>query len=388
MTLDHVGIAAASPAARTLFEALFGAAPYQTETVESEGVTTVFFGDGGRPGAAPKLELLETGDAESPVGRFLASRGPGVHHLAFEVRDLDAALAHVDALGLRRLGAPRAGADGKRIAFLHPKDTAGVLVELLETPRMPRETVHVPVGGGVEAGGTVAVHVSGAGPPLVVLHGALGSTNLETDRLVRFWERRFRVLALDLRGHGASSPLASAPTWAECVDDVARVTHHLGVDRFRLFGFSMGGGVALAAASALGARVERLAVHGVNVRWTAAEVEAMVGPMRDVAGHFPFWAKRLAETHGERWPALADQVMAFTTRLPDEHMAPEALAAISAPTLISHGDADRFFSLAHPLALRREIPDARLWVLPGLDHPIQGVDPEAFARAVGDHLAG
>ncbi len=118
--------------------------------------------------------MLETDDAESPVGRFLASRGPGVHHLAFEVRSLDAALAHVDALGLRRLGAPRAGADGKRIAFLHPKDTAGVLVELLETPRMPRETVHVPVGGGVEAGGTVAVHVSGEGPPLVVLHGALG----------------------------------------------------------------------------------------------------------------------------------------------------------------------------------------------------------------------
>lgn len=388
MTLDHVGIAAASPAARTLFAELLGTAPYRTETVEREGVTTVFFGDGGRTDAAPKLELLETGDAGSPVGRFLAGRGPGVHHLAFEVADLDRHLARVEALGVRLLGPPRAGADGKRIAFLHPKDTAGVLVELLETPRAPRETLHVPVGGGVEAGGTVAVHVSGEGPPLVVLHGALGSTGLETDRLVRFWERRFRVLAVDLRGHGASSPLASPPTWAECVDDVARVTAALAVDRFRLFGFSMGGGVALAAASYLGERVERLAVHGVNVRWTAEEVEAMVGPMRDVAASFPFWATRLQETHGERWPALAEQVVAFTARLPAEYMTLASLNAITASTLVSHGDADRFFALDHPLALRREIPDARLWVIPGLDHPIQGVDAEAFARTVGDHLAG
>ena len=58
MTLDHIGIAAASPETRALFEALLGAAPYRTETVEREGVTTVFFGDGGAPGAAPKVELL------------------------------------------------------------------------------------------------------------------------------------------------------------------------------------------------------------------------------------------------------------------------------------------------------------------------------------------
>ena len=389
MTLDHIGIAAASPETRALFEALLGAAPYRTETVEREGVTTVFFGDGGAPGAAPKVELLETDAPDSPVGRFLATRGPGVHHLAFEVPDLARAVARVAALGVRLLGEPRGGADGKRIVFLHPKDTAGVLVELLETPRAPRETVHVPVGGGVEAGGTVAVHVSGEGPPLVVLHGALGSTALETDRLVRFWERRFRVLAIDLRGHGASSPLVSAPTWTETVDDVEAVITALGIDRFRLFGFSMGGGVALATAARLGARVERLAVHGVNVRWSAAEVAAMVGPMRDVAEAFPFWAQRLAETHGaDRWRALVAQVVAFTTRLPDEHMIVEVMCAITAPTLISHGDADRFFDLAHPLALRREIPDAHLWVIPGLDHAVQGVDAEAFARAVGDHLAG
>ena len=389
MTLDHVGIASASPETRALFAALIGSEPYRTETVEREGVTTVFFGDGGHAGAAPKLELLETDDADSPVGRFLATRGPGVHHLAFEVPDLARAVARVAALGVRLLGEPRDGADGKRIVFLHPKDTAGVLVELLETPRAPRETVHVPVGGGVEAGGTVAVHVSGEGPPLVVLHGALGSTSLETDRLVRFWERRFRVAAIDLRGHGASSPLVSAPTWPETVDDVEAVANALGLDRFRLFGFSMGGAVALATAARLGARVEHLAVHGVNVRWTEAEVEAMVGPMERIAAEKPFWAQRLAETHGaDRWERLAAQMAAFTRALPDQHAPRSLTSAITASTLVSHGDADRFFGVQHAVDLYREIPGARLWVIPGLDHPIQGVDAHAFAQVVGDHLAG
>ena len=387
MTLDHVGIAAATPAARALFEALLGAAPYRTETVAREAVTTVFFGDGGAAGAAPKVELLETSDPDSPVGRFLAARGPGVHHLAFEVPSVEAAMARVRALGIRLLAdAPREGADGKRIVFLHPKDTAGVLVELLETPRSPRETVRVAV-----AGGEIAVHVSGPAdaPPLVVLHGALGATSLETDRLVRFWERRFRVAAVDLRGHGASPLPDAVPTWDDYASDVEAVADALAFDRFRLFGFSMGGGIALAAASRSGARVERLAVHGVNVRWTEAEVEAMVGPMTRVAADNPFWARRLAETHGvDRWEALAEQTAAFTRALPGQHASSEMLYAITAPTLVSHGDADRFFDVAQAVALYREIPDARLWILPGLDHPIQGLDAAAFARTVGDYLAG
>ena len=392
MTLDHIGIAAL-PEAQALFEALLGAAPYRTERVEREGVTTVFFGDGGADGQAPKVELLETDDPESPVGRFLASRGPGLHHLAFEVSDLEAAIARVEALGVRRLGEPRAGADGKRIVFLHPKDTGGVLVELLETPRMPRETVRIPTDGA-----EIAVHVSGPAEaaPLVVLHGALGSTALETDRLVRFWERRFRVHAVDLRGHGASlepgeredAPRGAAPTWEDYTGDVVAVVEALGLEKIRLFGFSMGGGVALAVAARLGKRVERLAVHGVNVRWNWAEVEAMVGPMERVEAENPFWARRLAETHGaERWRGLVADLAAFTRALPGQHMSDLHLNAITASTLVSAGDADRFFDVRHAVDLYRAIPEARLWILPGLDHPIQGVDAEAFAQAVGAYLS-
>ena len=79
------------------------------------------------------VELLEAATPDSPIGRFVAKRGPGIHHICFAVDDLDAALARCRQAGLRLIDeAPRVGAEGKRIAFLHPSATAGVLVELSE----------------------------------------------------------------------------------------------------------------------------------------------------------------------------------------------------------------------------------------------------------------
>lgn len=79
------------------------------------------------------VELLEAESLESPIGRFLAKRGPGIHHICFAVDDLDAALDRCRAAGVRLIDeVPRLGAEGKRIAFLHPAATAGVLVELSE----------------------------------------------------------------------------------------------------------------------------------------------------------------------------------------------------------------------------------------------------------------
>jgi methylmalonyl-CoA/ethylmalonyl-CoA epimerase len=79
------------------------------------------------------VELLEAESPESPIGRFISRRGPGIHHICFAVDDLDAALARCRAAGVRLIDeAPRTGAEGKRIAFLHPSSTAGVLIELSE----------------------------------------------------------------------------------------------------------------------------------------------------------------------------------------------------------------------------------------------------------------
>ena len=385
MTLEHIGIATSTPEQVQLFERLLAAAPYKSEAVEREGVRTHFFGDGGAVGASPKLELLEATADTSPVAGFVAKRGPGLHHLAFEVEDLAGEMERVRALGVRLLAdAPKPGADGKRIVFLHPKDTAGVLVELVESVRPARQWV--------EAEGR-AVQVSGPedAPPLLVLHGALGSTELETDRLIRLWENSFRVYGLDFSGHGRSRELDEAtPTWETFVSDAITAVDHFGLGDAAVFGFSMGGAVALGLALARPDAVGRLAVHGVNVQWDQAEVEAMVGPMdpaRMQAEH-PFWAQRLAEVHGDGWRHLVAQMIAFTRGLPDQHLSDADLGRIACPTRVSAGDRDRFFDVRHAVGLWRAVPDARLQILPGLDHPIQGVEAERFAAEVGAFLAG
>lgn len=386
MTLDHIGIAIDQPALIALFESLLGTAPYKTEAVEREGVQTIFFGDGGTPGVAPKLELLEATRDGSPIARHLDRRGPGLHHLAFEVDDIERHIERVRALGIRPLAdAPKPGADGKRIVFLHPKDTAGVLVELVESVRQPPRWVEVD-----GPAGPLAVQVSGPadGPPLLVLHGALGSTELETDRLIQRWESRFRVFGLDLRGHGRSvGTTARGATWEDNAQDAITALGQLAGAPSALFGFSMGAGVALAVAARRPDLVSRLAVHGVNVQWTDAEVQGMVGPMRDIEADHPFWARRLAEIHGPRWRDLVADVTAFTEALPDHHILDADLARISAPTLVSHGDSDRFFDVRHAVHTYRQIADARLYVIPGLDHPIQGLDVASFAQTVGDFLS-
>lgn len=388
MTLDHVGIAIESPEQEALFRRLLDAAPYKTETVEREGVATTFFGDGGDPSAAPKLELLKATRDDSPVATYLARRGPGIHHLAFEVPDLETEMERVRALGLQLLAdAPKTGADGKLIVFLHPKDTAGVLVELVQSVRSAPAWERVPFRNG-----ELAVQVSGpaGAPPLVVLHGALGSTALETDRLVRPWETQFRVYALDFMGHGQSDDCTDGvPLWSDYGDNVTALIDHFGLDRVHLFGFSMGGGVALSTAIAQPDRIDRLAVHGVNVQWDEREVDLMVGPMdvARMATDHPFWAQRLSEVHGlERWQALVGRLVAFTRGLPRHHLPDRQLAGITAPTLVSTGDRDRYFDVRHAVGLYRAVPDARLWVIPDLDHPIQGVNVPTFSRTVADFL--
>ncbi|MEO0559930.1 MAG: methylmalonyl-CoA epimerase [Bacteroidota bacterium] len=386
MTLDHLGIAA-TDASRDLFEQLLSSSPYKSEVVETQGVRTVFFGDGGRVGAAPKLELLESTHDDSPIARFLASKGPGMHHVAFEVRDLETEMERVRQLGIRLLSdSPLPGADGKRIVFLHPKDTAGVLVELCQSARAPREAITVP-----GPNGELAATLSGpaGAPPLVTLHAALGSTALEIDRLVAHWESEFRVIALDFSGHGRSASSSGRPTWDTYTDDASALIELLDLRDVRLFGFSMGGAIALTTAARHPDRISRIASHATNVQWTTDDVDRMVPAMlATLDAPDGRWATRLAETHGERWPTLIRQLVAFTRGLPGAWIPNEVLATVSQPTLISAGDEDRYFDVRHAVQLYKVLPASSLWIAPGIDHPIQSVHVPSFAAAIADHLRG
>ncbi len=129
--LDHVGIAVADlPAALAFFRDAFGLAVEASEAVASQHVRATFVAAGG-----PKLELLESTSPDSAIARFIAKRGPGLHHVALRVDDIRAALAHLKSRGVKLIDEqPRDGAEGAQVAFIHPSSAHGVLVELKAIP--------------------------------------------------------------------------------------------------------------------------------------------------------------------------------------------------------------------------------------------------------------
>jgi methylmalonyl-CoA/ethylmalonyl-CoA epimerase len=127
--LHHVAIAVPSLAeARKAYEGALGLAASPIEFVEDQKVNVLVLYAG-----AQRIELVEPASADSPISGFLAKRGAGIHHLAWRVDDVAAAIAKLVAAGVRMIdAAPRNGAHGTRIAFVHPKSTGGVLMELVE----------------------------------------------------------------------------------------------------------------------------------------------------------------------------------------------------------------------------------------------------------------
>ncbi len=127
--IEHIGIAVKNlNNSNELFKKLFGKEHYKVEAVASEGVSTSFFMLG-----ETKIELLEATNENSAIAKFIEKKGEGIHHIAYEVDNLDDEMARLKQEGFELINVkPKDGADNKRICFLHPKTTNGVLVELCE----------------------------------------------------------------------------------------------------------------------------------------------------------------------------------------------------------------------------------------------------------------
>ena len=131
--IEHVGIAVSDLAnSIPLFEKLLNTTCYKTETVDSEQVKTAFLQAGPN-----KIELLEPTGPESVIRKFIEKKGEGIHHIAFDVEDIESEMQRLANEGFTLLNPrPKPGADGKLVCFLHPKDTRGVLIELcMDQPR-------------------------------------------------------------------------------------------------------------------------------------------------------------------------------------------------------------------------------------------------------------
>lgn len=127
--IEHLGIAVSDlETSNKIFEDILGVAPYKSEEVESEHVITSFFKVG-----ETKIELLQATDPESAIHKFIEKKGEGIHHIAFDVKDIYSEIKRLEGLGYTMIHkVPKDGADGKIIAFLHPKSSNRVLVELCQ----------------------------------------------------------------------------------------------------------------------------------------------------------------------------------------------------------------------------------------------------------------
>ena len=144
MKLEHIGIAVRDlEKSNKLFSALFNQEPYKSEQVESEGVITVFYKTG-----ETKIELLQATKPDSAIAKYIDKKGEGIHHLAFEVEDIDTEIERLQKEGFELINkTPKDGADNKRIAFLHPKSANGVLIEICQEKKYLNLFQHNPERG-------------------------------------------------------------------------------------------------------------------------------------------------------------------------------------------------------------------------------------------------
>jgi methylmalonyl-CoA epimerase len=260
MRLEHVGIASSNVAAalHTLF-LLLGRDPYKAETVEREGVRTHFLD------AGAKLELLEALDPDSPVAKFLEKRGDGLHHLAFGVDDVDATFERLKKAGLPLLAdAPKPGADGKRIFFVHPKATHGVLVEFCgDDDRLPEARPLKTATGRFD--------MYRFGRPdretVVVLPDEGRSAARDALPLCRALEPAFHVVLLDMGGETAPERVVPA-------------VEALGIATVHAVGVGAGGAAALGLAANAPACVARVAVYGASVEPFRPPMAGLLGSVR------------------------------------------------------------------------------------------------------------
>ena len=127
--IEHLGIAVSDlEESNKIFEDILGVAPYKSEEVESENVLTSFFKVG-----ETKIELLQATSEDSAIHKFIEKKGEGIHHIAFDVSDIHSEIKRLQDLGYKMIhDKPKDGADGKIIAFMHPKSSNRVLVELCQ----------------------------------------------------------------------------------------------------------------------------------------------------------------------------------------------------------------------------------------------------------------
>ena len=234
----------------------------------------------------------------------------------------------------------------------------------------------------------IAYTETGSGPPLVLLHG-FGSCRATWTPFVARLAEDYRVIAIDLRGHGASGEFKGAFQFEDAARDLLALLDRLKRERVRAMGISAGGMTLLHAATSDPERFEAMAIIGAT-HYFPEQARAI---LRGVPGNLPPEVRQDYERCATRGSPQVDALLQRFHGLKDNHadidLSVEELARIKARTLLVHGDRDVFFPVDIPVAIYGAIPDAQLWIVPGGDHvPIFDVNQRAFEDVALRFLAG
>ncbi len=216
---------------------------------------------------------------------------------------------------------------------------------------------------------------------LLLLHGAIGSSK-QFDTLVPILENEFEVYTLDFSGHGGK-PLPAEPFSIELfAADVLKWLEENNLKSINIFGYSMGGYVALYLAKHHPEKVEKVFTLATKFNWNAegaAKEAAMLNPEK-IAEKVPAFAKALEEKHGANWKTVLTKTAEMLINLGNSPALPlPALAEIQSPVLFSVGDKDNMVTLEETLAAYRQLKNAHLLVLPQTQHPFEKVNHERIA---------
>lgn len=228
------------------------------------------------------------------------------------------------------------------------------------------------------------------GPVLVLLHGLLGASTVDWQPLVAPLGETYRVVQVDLRGHGRSDNTAAQLLPERMTADVLGLLDALGVVQFAVAGSDLGGYLALQLALTAHRRVTRVVAHAAKLNWTertAVAMRARFDPDQ-LAQERPAYAERLSTLHGARhWRELCRQAADLAAHLAASGLTERALAGVDSPVLVSVGDRDPFVPVAEAYRLQRALPQGQLLVLPGTNHSWVGVNTAVMLSSMWVFLA-
>ncbi len=247
---------------------------------------------------------------------------------------------------------------------------------------------------------TIYYEISGDGPPLVLLPGLLGTIESNWRRFIPFLEKHYRVIAVDLRGHGRTdnpAPSRKAGTGklniSEMANDLNGMLDNLGFEKVSILGYSLGGCIGLVAGLKRPGRIKALIMHAVKYFWDEASISNMVASLNPVAilKEHPQYARALRESHGtvygsEYWRTLLGMAANLIRTMPEQGPTIEQAAGADFPILVSVGDHDQLISLEEVIRLVRALPKGELAVLPATPHPFQRVRLDSFLPIILDFL--